>query len=64
MHCMNHKLELAVLDACSKDKSVQLLENTLKGVFSFYQFSPKSTELKAVVKELEVNLADVAKLNR
>lgn len=49
IHCIAHKLELAVLDANKKFSYMSTFEATVMGVFKFYFFSPKRRrELKAI----------------
>lgn len=49
IHCIAHKLELAVLDANKKFSYMSTFEATVKGVSKFYFFSPKRRrELKEI----------------
>jgi hypothetical protein len=60
MHCIAHKLELAVLDANKTCKFMTTFEDTLKGVFGFYYFSPKRRrELKQIAQFYEDELVQV-----
>uniref|UniRef100_A0A8C4NB63 TTF-type domain-containing protein n=1 Tax=Eptatretus burgeri TaxID=7764 RepID=A0A8C4NB63_EPTBU len=41
IQCVSHKVELSVLDAIERLTPIQDFEYTLKGIFAFYQNSPK-----------------------
>ena len=57
MHCVSHKLELAVLDAVKHVSFLQSFEETIKGIFSFYHYSPKKRrELKMISDVLDQDL--------
>ncbi|XP_077862484.1 zinc finger protein 862-like, partial [Saccoglossus kowalevskii] len=58
IHCVAHKLELAILDACKTVKQISDFEATLKGIFHFYHYSPKRRrELKEIANIFETDLA-------
>ncbi|CAL4098347.1 unnamed protein product, partial [Meganyctiphanes norvegica] len=57
-HCVNHGLELAILELHKDDEYLKIFESTLKGVFSFYHYSPKQgRELSKIAMELDQQLA-------
>lgn len=41
IHCVAHKLELAVLDAVKRCPYLPTFEDTVKEVYKFYYYSPK-----------------------
>lgn len=41
MHCVAHKLELAALDSLKTDSYMRRFEETVKGIYMFYHYSPK-----------------------
>ena len=54
IHCMTHRLELALMGVLKQNKMVSLVNDTLYLVWKTYHFSPKSSrELKQVCYELE-----------
>ena len=54
IHCMAHRLELALLQVLKQVKMVSLVNDTLHLVWKTYHFSTKSKrELKAVCEELD-----------
>ena len=54
IHCMAHRLELALMGVLKQNKMVSLVNDTLYLVSKTYHFSPKSSrELKQVCYELE-----------
>ena len=54
IHCMAHRLELALMDVLKQSQMVSLVNDTLYLVWRTYHFSPKSScELKQVCYELE-----------
>ena len=55
-HCINHCLELAILDMRNEEPYVKEFESTVKGIFSYYHYSPK--RVRAL--EQEAALLDVA----
>ena len=58
IHCVAHKLELAVLDASKSCPQMAKFEDTLKGIFNYYHFSPKRRrELKEISHLFETELA-------
>ena len=58
IHCVAHKLELAVLDASKSCLQMAKFEDTLKGIFNYYHFSPKrQRELKEISHLFETELA-------
>ncbi|CAL4059898.1 unnamed protein product, partial [Meganyctiphanes norvegica] len=57
-HCINHNLELALLDLRKDEPYLAIFEKTIKGIFSFYHYSPKrGRELARVAAELDQDLA-------
>ena len=58
IHCVAHKLELAVLDASKSCPQMAKFEDALKGIFNYYHFSPKRRrELKEISHLFETELA-------
>ncbi|XP_070550824.1 zinc finger protein 862-like [Ptychodera flava] len=58
IHCVAHKLELSILDASKRLKIMTDFEEILKGIFSFYHFSPKRRrELAEISRIFETDLA-------
>lgn len=51
--CVTHKLEFAVLDANKSCSQMKKFEDTLKGIFNYYHFSPKQ---RRELKEISVYL--------
>ena len=66
MHCIAHKLELAVLDSVKHIAFLKKYEATLKGLFTMYRALPKRMRgLKAVSEALDEDLStlsDIAKV--
>ncbi|XP_070560279.1 zinc finger protein 862-like [Ptychodera flava] len=62
LQCIAHKLELAALDANKVTLSgLSSFEETFKGIFSFYHYSPKRRrELQAISDMLEQNLCHLS----
>ncbi|XP_048246220.1 zinc finger protein 862-like [Haliotis rufescens] len=61
VHCVAHKLELAVLDAVKHLPSLSNFEDVLKQVFKFYHYSPKMRrELKTVSDIFNTDLANLS----
>lgn len=57
VHCINHMLELGVLDTKKNESYMAIFESTIKQVFSFYHWSPKrQRELARVAEMLEIKL--------
>ncbi|XP_076099754.1 zinc finger protein 862-like [Mytilus galloprovincialis] len=52
IHCIAHKLELAILDANKTIPYMSTFETTLKGVFKFYYYSPKRRRELAEISEI------------
>lgn len=58
IHCIAHKLELAVLDASKTVKYMSQFETTLKSIYSLYHYSPKRRrELSEIAALLNTSLA-------
>ncbi|XP_071964144.1 zinc finger protein 862-like [Antedon mediterranea] len=58
LHCVAHKLELAVLDAIKKLPFLLEFEETIKSVFKMYYYSPKKRrELKEIGRLIEEKVA-------
>lgn len=54
VHCIAHRLELAMSDAIKYVKHINIVEEIVKGVYSYYHSSPKRTkELKAIGEILD-----------
>ena len=54
VHCVAHRLELSVLDACKEVSYVQIFEKIVKGVLKFYSHSSKrNRELHEIADTLE-----------
>ncbi|KAJ8318674.1 hypothetical protein KUTeg_003765 [Tegillarca granosa] len=62
LHCVAHKLELAALDANKHCKYViEQFEQTVKGIFNFYHYSPKRRrEVKEVADVLDVTFSHMS----
>lgn len=61
MHCVAHKLELAALDSIKSDSYMRRFEDTAKGIYMFYHFSPKRRrEVKAVAEFYGQELAHIS----
>ncbi|XP_071953114.1 zinc finger protein 862-like [Antedon mediterranea] len=59
MHCMPHRLELALLSGLKKQPTVTKVYDLLYLVWKTYHFSPKSKrELKQIGRELGVNVVN------
>jgi hypothetical protein len=59
LHCVAHKLELAAHDATKSYKYLEQMESTIKGLFSFYHYSPRrKNEVKAIAEILDVEEFD------
>ncbi|XP_070535062.1 zinc finger protein 862-like [Ptychodera flava] len=63
LHCVAHKLELAALDANKSAKYMVKFEDTIKGIFGFYHYSPKRRrelyEICAVLEEFGAHFSNV-----
>lgn len=58
MHCVAHKLELSVLDAVKQAKYLGKFEETVKGIFKFYHYSPKMRrEIAEIGRVIDEDLA-------
>ena len=58
LHCVAHKLELAVLDAVKWFPYLQKFDDTIKAVFKLYYYSPKKRrELKEIGDLIEEKVA-------
>ena len=57
VHCVAHTIELAVLDAVKNLDFVSRFEETLKGIYNFYHFSPKRRrDIKQISDVLDQDL--------
>ena len=57
VHCINHQLELAILDIRKQHSYLGIFESTLKCIFSFYNHSPKCVrELEEIADAINVKL--------
>ena len=63
IHCIAHKLELAVLDANKALPYMNTFETTLKGIFKFYYYSPKRrreiNEISEMLDQILLHFGDV-----
>ncbi|XP_070550348.1 zinc finger protein 862-like [Ptychodera flava] len=63
MHCVAHKLELAALDANKSVKYMEKFEDTIKGIYNFYHYSPKRrrelTEICAIIQQCTAHFSSV-----
>lgn len=63
IHCIAHKLELAILDANKTIPYMSTFETTLKGVFKFYYYSPKRrrelTEISEILDQILLHFGDL-----
>lgn len=51
VHCLTHRLQLALLDACKQSEYLKNLEEVLRSTFRYYSDSPKSlNNLKRTVR--------------
>lgn len=58
--CIAHKLQLAIIDAIKNVKTVNTLETTVKGIYKYYNGSPKRRrEIKAVANIIDTDLANI-----
>jgi len=58
IHCVAHRLELAVLDAVKTVPYLKVFDDTVKSIFKFYFYSPKKRrELKHISSILEEDSA-------
>ena len=65
MHCVAHKLELAALDASKSVTYLQKFEDTIKGIFLFYHYSPKCRrEVKEIAEILQEDLVYISSLKQ
>ena len=56
-HCINHKLELSILDIRKEEPYINEFESVMKSVFSFYHYSAKRVRaLELVAATLDVDL--------
>lgn len=54
LHCVAHRLELAILDAGKATPFIDVFERAVKSVYAFYHRSPKRLQnLEAIVDVLE-----------
>ena len=64
IHCIAHKLELAVLDACKQVQYVEKFQNIIKRLLKFYSKSGKRLhELSEVGKALNKEIRYFGKWN-
>ena len=64
IHCVAHKLELGVLDACKGVAYLSKFQNTIKSLLKFYSHSGKRLrELSAVSEILDITLRKYGKWN-
>jgi len=57
MHCIAHKLELAILDSVKSIPFLKKYDETIKGIFILYHNSPKGMRgLDAVAGAMEVDI--------
>ena len=57
IHCVDHKLELGVLDACKGVEYILKFQDTIKSLLRFYSYSGKRLrELSAVSEILDTTL--------
>lgn len=65
IHCIVHKLELAVLDSVKTIPFLKKYEETIKGIFILYQSSPKRMRgLDAVAETMEVDMYKFSDLKK
>lgn len=61
MHCVAHKLELAALDSIKGDSYMRRFEDTVKGIYMFYHYSPKRRrEVKSIAEFMDSELAHIS----
>ena len=57
MHCVAHKLELAILDAFNDESILTELKDLLQGIYKHYHYSPKALrELNELAQVLELSV--------
>lgn len=57
MHCVAHKLELAILDAFKDESILTELKDLLQGIYKHYHYSPKALrELNELAQVLELSV--------
>ena len=65
MHCIAHKLELAVLDCVKHLPFLMKYDDTIKGIFVMYRASPKRLrQLKEISSSLESNIVQFTDLKK
>ena len=65
LHCVAHKLELTAHDATKSYKYLEQMESTIKGIFSFYHYSPRhKNEVKAIAEILDVDFAHMSDIKQ
>ena len=65
LHCVAHKLELAPHDATKSYKYLEQMESTIKGIISFYHYSPRcKNEVKAIAEILDVDFAHMSDIKQ
>ena len=57
MHCVAHRLELAILDAFKGESILTELKDLLQGIYKHYHYSPKALrELNELAQVLELSV--------
>lgn len=65
MHCVAHKLELAILDAVKEMPILKNFEETIKLIYKFYHYSPKRRrEVKAIPAVLDEDLCHLSSIKQ
>ena len=64
IHCVAHRLQLAVLDLLKAVPFMQEVKKTLRGLYIYYHSSPKrSSQLKEVAAALQMQLLKLKNIN-
>ena len=65
VHCINHQLELAILDIRKQHSYLGIFESTLKCIFSFYNHSPKRVrELEEIGNAMKLKLLSLGSVHQ
>ncbi|KAK3095892.1 hypothetical protein FSP39_020416 [Pinctada imbricata] len=65
IHCVAHKLELAILDSVKNIPFLKKYDSTLRGLFIMYRASPKRLrELRSVAESLETSVISFTDLKK
>ncbi|KAF4529208.1 hypothetical protein B566_EDAN011454 [Ephemera danica] len=63
IHCMNHRIELAINDAIKHINAIDTLIEIVNSIYSFYSMSPKNTsEIRDISSELHSQFLKIGKV--